>query len=49
MTNICDILILVAYMYLLFYGKVYQIMYCVRGCIDRCLYNHASGVLYYFA
>ena len=24
-------------MYLLFYGKLYQIMHCVRGCIGACM------------
>ena len=32
-----------------YYGKKYQIIYCVRGCLDRCLYIHPSGVSYYFA
>ena len=34
MSKVCDVLIQVhvAYMYLLCYGEIYQIMYCVRGC-----------------
>ena len=41
------VLILV-YMYLyIFHGKLFKIMYCVRGC--RRLYNYHPGVLCYSA
>ena len=48
MSNICDRTDTCTCTYY-FMVKYYEIMYCVRGCIDRCLDIHPSSVLYYFA
>ena len=49
MSNICDRTDNSTCIYYYFFGKIYEIMYCVRDCIDRCLYIHPSGVSYFFA